>query len=225
DEPQSPASTDYLIPLPSSYSLATMRSDLNSTPSIDSGTDCCQVDRLLEAAPPPPAWETTSFTTEPQPPTLHRHKPTPPPAAAAPARPPAHTPHMAESQSTQPLLKPSPPGSPQPERLMRPGERPDPMVPPRDRPRPHHHYHPHCYNNSGSSNNSSSSNSCSSNSSHSGNTNSSASTLPLDPATLPCIPPPLQYVNVNVNVQGRGAEYDHEPYIIHETREHREISC
>lgn len=288
DEPQSPASTDYLIPLPSSYSLSTVRSELNSTPSIDSGPDCCQMDRLLQEGapppPPPPAWETTSFTTDPPP--AHNphaahnphvtHNPHNPHAAhnshnphAAHNSHAAHNPHaahnshnhththprskpvpqpsrtpshsssrMAESQSTQPLLKPSPPGSPRSqearERLMRPGE-PAPVptsasapmmpmagvAPTRDRPRSHHHHHSHCYNNSGSSNNSSSSatNSSSSNSS----SNSSASTLPLDPTTLPCIPPPLQYVNVDV--QARGSEYDHEPYIIHETREHREISC
>lgn len=237
DEPQSPASTDYLIPLPSSYSLSTVRSELNSTPSIDSGADCCQMERLLEPAPPPPpppTWETTSFTNDPPPPHNHqRSKPVP-----QPTRTPSHTPsRMAESQSTQPLLKSSPPGSPRSqdarERLMRPGEPAPPptsasapmmpmpgVQPNRDRPRSHHHHHSHCYNNSGSSNNSSSS---TSNSSSSNSSNSSASTLPLDPTALPCIPPPLQYVNVDV--QARGSDYDHEPYIIHETREHREISC
>ncbi|XP_066969584.1 tyrosine-protein kinase receptor [Macrobrachium rosenbergii] len=245
DEPQSPASTDYLIPLPSSYSLSTVRSELNSTPSIDSGTDCCQMDRLLEGAPPPPpppTWE-TSFSTEPPPPAdvvvnHPRSKPVPPPSSLVTSRTPSHATAAArigESQSTQPLLKSSPPGSPHSqetrERLMRPGERPEaaPIIPHqnvaanRDRPRSHHHYHPHRYNNSGSSNNSSSSNSSSSNSSNTGSGNSSSSTLPLDPTTLPCIPPPLQYVNVDVKM--RGSEYDHEPYIIHETREHREISC
>nr|XP_053654657.1 ALK tyrosine kinase receptor-like [Cherax quadricarinatus] len=230
DEPQSPASTDYLIPLPSSYSLSTVRSELNSTPSIDSGTDCCQMERLLEAAPPPPpppTWE-TSFTNDPRPTVaLPRTKSVPPPTAMV-SRTPSHTPsRMAESQSTQPLLKSSPPDSPRSqevrERLMRPGERaePNPIQP--GSTRRSHHYHPHRYNNSGSSNNSSSSsnNSSVSNSSNTAHSNSSASTLPLDPATLPCIPPPLQYVNVQV----RGSEYDHEPYIIHETREHREISC
>ncbi|XP_045115963.1 ALK tyrosine kinase receptor-like isoform X2 [Portunus trituberculatus] len=237
DEPQSPASTDYLIPLPSSYSLSTVRSELNSTPSIDSGADCCQMERLLDPAPPPPpppAWETTSFTNEP--PASHNHQRSKP--VPQPSRTPSHSSsRMAESQSTQPLLKNSPPGSPRSqdprERLMRPGEpapvpssAPAPMmsmagVPPtRDRPRSHHHHHSHCYNNSGSSNNSSSS---TSNSSSSNSSNSSASTLPLDPTALPCIPPPLQYVNVDV--QSRGSDYDHEPYIIHETREHREISC
>lgn len=216
DEPQSPASTDYLIPLPSSYSLSTVRSELNSTPSIDSGTDCCQMERLLDAAPQPPTWE-TSFTNEPPPPPpavthLRQMKPTPPSSqgVVVASRTPSHTPsRMAESQSTQPLLKSSLPSSPRSqearERLMRPGERAEasnPMIPlqavgGREQPHSAHlHYHPHRHNNSGSSNNSSSSNSSSSNSnsSNSGNSgNSSASTLPLDPATLPCIPPPLQY--------------------------------
>ncbi|KAK8724005.1 hypothetical protein OTU49_011393, partial [Cherax quadricarinatus] len=133
DEPQSPASTDYLIPLPSSYSLSTVRSELNSTPSIDSGTDCCQMERLLEAAPPPPpppTWE-TSFTNDPRPTVaLPRTKSVPPPTAMV-SRTPSHTPsRMAESQSTQPLLKSSPPDSPRSqevrERLMRPGERAEP---------------------------------------------------------------------------------------------------
>ncbi|XP_071544866.1 tyrosine-protein kinase receptor-like isoform X2 [Panulirus ornatus] len=83
DEPQSPASTDYLIPLPSSYSLSTVRSELNSTTSLDSGTDCCQMERLLESAappPPPPTWE-TSFTNDPPPCRLPR-----PRQASAPAQ-------------------------------------------------------------------------------------------------------------------------------------------
>nr|XP_027210514.1 formin-like protein 18 [Penaeus vannamei] len=112
DEPQSPASTDYLIPLTSSYSLATVRSEMNSTPSLESGADCCQLERLLAEEPPPPlpTWE-TSFTTEPAPPASHpRSKPAPPSASGR--RAPSHaSARMAESQSSQPLLKTSPPTS------------------------------------------------------------------------------------------------------------------
>ena len=41
--------------------------------------------------------------------------------------------------------------------------------------------------------------------------------LPLNPANLP-IPPPLQYVNVDL-------QRNTDPYIVVETKEHKEISC
>ena len=245
EEPQSPQSTDYLIPLPSSYSLATVRSDLNSTPPRDSvSNDCCPRDRLLDDAQPPPptTWE-TSFTNTPPSSLAPRVPSAVPNPVAISSRTPSHVPRtpIKDSQSTTSLLL-SPPGSPTDtrpqdarERLMRPGERHDSnsMIPlqmvgsKEPRIRSHHqHYHPR-YNNSGSSNSSSCAGSSSSNNSSSsaggggGSSCSSASTLPLDPASLSHIPPPLQYVNVDVKKRPS----DYEPYFIHETREHREISC
>lgn len=237
DDPQSPASTDYLIPM--SYSQSTVRSELRSTPSLDSGTDCFQVDRLHEEATIPPTWE-TSFTNEL--PTTAAPRPPPAPSSAiSPACSPSRLPHLQEDEiGASPLLL-SPPGSPSPpppprhqegrERLLCVNEE-SPMtssgssIPIRDRTRLNHlQYHPHRYNNSGSSNNSSSSaNSSTASSSSNSNSSSTTSTLPLDPTTLPCIPPPLQYVNVDVKKK-RSSDYTSEPYTIIETQEHREISC
>lgn len=56
---------------------------------------------------------------------------------------------------------------------------------------------------------------------------STASTLPLHPSTLPPlipIPPPIQYINLDINKRPQG-EFTDQPYVIPETREHREISC
>ena len=298
--PQSPGSQDYLIPLPSSCSLATVRSDLNSSPSLDSGPapDCYQMERLMEqqglvaaaaaaSIPPPSAspdnWE-TSFATAPidppPPPVL------PPPDASTPLLLPApDSPTPPPEQVRERLLRPGSVrsrGSPPEVRLQTPPPMVDtivtpppppiipedspPLVTPHDSPpppipsslsshtppsvmipmqslgnsnsssnsskhkRPPHPYHHHRYKNSASSNNSSSStvsscNGSSSSSSSAGSGNSSASTLPLDPTSLPAIapiPPPLQYVNVEV--KSRSPDY-HDPYVITETREHREISC
>lgn len=262
---QSPGSQDYLIPLPSSCSLATVRSELNSSPSLDSpaGPDVCQMERLLEeedSGPPPPIspphWE-TSFTTEPV------NAPTPPilpvttPLLISPPNSPSPTPLSQSTpapQDTQHLTPSHEPSVMIPMQPMGASVSSSPGPPNQGTPNPgnsapsagsgsssnsngaskrQQHYHPHRFSNSGSSNNSSSSggssctgsNSISSNSSGVGSSNSSVSTLPLDASTLPCtsaIPPPLAYVNVDVTK--RSPEYN-EAYVIHETREHREISC
>jgi len=279
-EPQSPSSQDYLIPLPSSYSLSTVRSELNSTPSLDSGADCCQLERLIDEAPtlpppvPPPVWE-TSFSHDPQPqtPTQGSSRPSPPAPQGplkANSRTPTHgtrggppsaaTAEQAEAQV--PLLRSSPPLSPttgghesqEIPLLRRSGSSRsgndsgrggaialEGAVGTSSKERPHrrsHHYHPHRYNNSGSSNNSSSSQCSNSSSSTAGGSSSSSSstlpldpgrssnsTLPLDPGQLPLhIPPPLHYANVDCSKDRNSRDF-HDPYIIHETREHREISC
>ena len=296
--PTSPGSQDYLIPIHASISLGTVGSELNSTPSLESGPDCCQMERLLEEDVvqqlSPPDWE-TSFTTDPQ--TSTESQPVvvvPPPPPLIP--PTAATPLLSRPESP---VVPVPVPPEQRERLLRPGgeisntpqlpHKPTPPLPEstsshtaspehssqanssnndspqgmiplqplngtgsatgsltkRNHHHHHHHYHPHRYNTTnssnnsvaGSSNSSSSSNGASSSGGSSssacgsiaggggGSGNSNSSTLPLDPASLPCIqpiPPPLQYVNVDVKKPI--AEYN-EAFVIHETREHREISC
>jgi len=280
-EPQSPGSQDYLIPLPSSYSLSTVRSELNSTPSLDSGADCCQLERLIDEPPtlpppvPPPVWE-TSFSHEPQPqsPTQASSRTSPPepqvtlktnsrtPTHGARGGPPSAA-TVTQAEAQVPLLRSSPPLSPttagqegQEMPLLRrsgsststsrAGATPlEGAVGTSTKERPHrrnHHYHPHRYNNSGSSNNSSSSQCSNSSSSTAGGSSSSSSstlpldpgrgsnstsnsTLPLDPGQLPMhIPPPLHYANVDCS-KDRSSRELHDAYIIHETREHREISC
>lgn len=293
EAPQSPGSQDYLIPLPSSCSLGTVRSELNSTPSLDSAPDCCQMQRLLEEARgtndedddddalPPQDWE-TSFTNAPiekpplpvlpctpllispedsPTPTLHESRerlmrPGERPSSVS-SSPLQQKHHVAQSQPDPPSplqsqlstlqrtpsqrSSPQQPSqlSPQQHSSSSPQQESTAMIPLQSlsssngggaKQRSGHHYHPHRYNNSGSSNNSSSSGASSTTgSSISGgggcSGGSNASTLPLDPGALPCIapiPPPLQYVNVDV--KKRSPEFN-EAYVIHETREHREISC
>lgn len=244
DELQFQPSTDYLIPM--SRSQSTVKTDLRSTPSVESALD----DPMdgSDSVEPPLIWE-TSFSQNP-PDTI---APRPPDTLATPSTshilPKSHkekegesSPLLGSPSSPLPSIPPREPDirdrllSPESEAPRRPPG--STRLTPKQRMKRQYHYYPNKYsskikndNNSGSSGHNTSSsggNAGSSTSSNASNTSSTASTLPLNPANLPYIPPPLEYVNVEVpsnQSKSREAASSDTPYTINERKEHREISC
>ena len=268
ENPNSIASEEYLVPLASSGSLLTVKSDMISSPSLESGPDRDQMGRMLQevicdkndyngdgvVVEIPQAsnnFETSFIMPQPKKPpskrngTLfhfstgsqkHSHPRECQERLLSPlerqrsksSSPKQHAHRKASSCSSNSLSKLKSESI-----ILAENQNVIPLEPLQSTTNPQQQKYPNnrfsafeSSEKSSSSPTSSSSTNSSTNGAGNNSGASTASTLPLHPSTLPQpstltplipIPPPILYSNLDVNTD--------QPYVIPETREHREISC